>query len=70
MELKNKFIYKFQPEVENSDIMISCLSLKMRETDESIHNLDTELIINSGMDSGNTYVSIRSNSPAYNDKND
>ena len=65
-----KFIYKFQPEVENPDLMTSCLLLKLRETEESIHNLDTELIINSGTDSGNTYVSIRSNSPAYNDKND
>ena len=73
-----KFIYKFQPEVELgtqysssfSSVSTSCLSLKIRETEESIHNLDTELIINSGMESGNTYVSIRSNSPAYNDKND
>ena len=69
-----KFIYKYQPEVnegeEDPGILSSCLSLKLKENEETIHNLDTELIINSGMDSGNTYVSIRSNSPAYNDKND
>lgn len=72
-----KFIYKIQPEIESGveyggepTITIESLSLKLKETEETIHNLDTELIINSGMESGNTYVSIRSNSPAYNDKND
>lgn len=63
------FLYMFRPE-EDSDVLTSSLSLKLRESEETIHNLDTEFIINSGIDSGNTYVSIRSNSPAYNDKND
>lgn len=63
------FLYMFRPE-EDSNVLTSSLSLKLRESEETIHNLDTEFIINSGIDSGNTYVSIRSNSPAYNDKND
>lgn len=63
------FLYMFRPE-EDSDVLTSSLSLKLRESEETIHNLDTEFIINSGIDSGNTYVSIQSNSPAYNDKND
>lgn len=67
-----KIIYKRTPEInsESNEPITESLSLKINENEESLHNLDTELIINSGMDSGNTYVSIRSNSPAYNDKND
>jgi hypothetical protein len=67
-----KIIYKKGPEInsESDEPITESFSLKINENEESVHNLDTELIINSGMDSGNTYVSIRSNSPAYNDKND
>lgn len=63
-----KFIYKFKSGANS--ISTASLSLELIENGDTIHNLDTELIINSGMNSGNTYVSIRSNSPAYNDKND
>lgn len=62
-----KFIYKFK---SGNSVSTASLSLELIENGDTIHNLDTELIINSGMNSGNTYVSIRSNSPAYNDKND
>ena len=71
-----KFIYRYQIiltgtfNLTTGQYNYGSYSLKLRENEESIHNLDTEIIINSGMDSGNTYVSIRSNSPAYNDKND
>lgn len=71
-----KFIYRYQIiltgtfNLTTGQYNYGSYSLKLRENEESIHNLDTELIINSGMESGNTYVSIRSNSPAYNDKND
>lgn len=63
-----KFIYKFKSGANS--VSTASLSLELIENGDTIHNLDTELIINSGMNSGNTYVSIRSNSPAYNDKND
>lgn len=63
-----KFIYKFKSEVNS--VSTASFSLELIENGDTIHNLDTELIINSGTNSGNTYVSIRSNSPAYNDKND
>lgn len=62
-----KFIYKFK---SGNSVSTASLSLELIENGDTIHNLDTELIINSGTNSGNTYVSIRSNSPAYNDKND
>lgn len=67
-----KIIYKRMSEInsESDEPITESLSLKINENEETVHNLDTELIINSGIDSGNTYVSIRSNSPAYNDKND
>ena len=63
-----KFIYKFKSKANS--VSTASFSLELIENGDTIHNLDTELIINSGMNSGNTYVSIRSNSPAYNDKND
>ena len=44
--------------------------IKIKKYKNTFHNLDTEIVINSGLETGNTYLSIKSNSPAYNDKND